>query len=68
MLATVPGYLWIGVSGAIVKSDASPAVTFGHVDLLALAIGWSVFFVVLLWLGLRGWRALQQRPHPFLVN
>jgi hypothetical protein len=67
-LATGAGYLWICMSGVIVQSDARPAVSFGHAALLALAIGWSVFFVALLWLGRRGWRALQQRPHPFLVS
>lgn len=33
-----------------------------------LAIAWAAAAVVLLWLGQRGWRGMQQRPHPFLVN
>lgn len=33
-----------------------------------LAAGWAAFTVALLWLGRRGWRGLQQRPHPFLPN
>jgi hypothetical protein len=30
--------------------------------------GWVLLIVVLAWLGRRGWRGLQQRPHPFLPN
>lgn len=30
--------------------------------------GWVLLVAVLLWLGRRGWRGLQQRPHPFLPN
>ena len=33
-----------------------------------LAIGWLALVVWLPWRGYRGWRALQQRPHPFLPN
>ncbi len=35
---------------------------------LMVAIGWVAAAGVLLWLGGRCWRELQQRPHPFLVN
>ena len=34
----------------------------------ALLMGWTVLGAALLWLGRRGWRGLQQRPHPFLPN
>lgn len=34
----------------------------------AVAIGWVAAFAVLLWLGRRNWRGLQQRPHAFLAN
>ncbi len=33
-----------------------------------LGIGWAALLLWLLWLGRRGWRGLQQRPHPFLPN
>ena len=33
-----------------------------------LAIGWLALVLWLLWRGYRGWRCLQQRPHPFLPN
>ena len=33
-----------------------------------LGIGWAALVLWLLWLGRRGWRGLQQRPHPFLPN
>lgn len=32
------------------------------------AAGWATLIVLLLWLGRRGWRGLQLRPHPFLPN
>lgn len=35
---------------------------------VALVAVWLVLALFLLWLGRRGWRALQQRPHPFLPN
>jgi hypothetical protein len=34
----------------------------------ALAASWLVLLLFLCWLGSRGWRALQQRPHPFLPD
>ena len=40
----------------------------GLVVFLPLAGGWAVFAAALWWLGQRGWRALQRRPHPFLAN
>ncbi len=65
-LAMGIGYVWICVGGSVVQFNARPAVTLGNIAVLMLAIGWSVFFVALGWLGRRAWRALQQRPHPFL--
>lgn len=35
---------------------------------LVLGVGWLALALFLLWLGRRGWRGLQQRPHPFLSN
>lgn len=67
-LAMGAGYVWVCVSGTIVQFSAAPVVALSDAALLALATGWSVFFVFLLWLGRRGWRAFQQRPHPFLAN
>lgn len=49
--------LWHGWSGLTVV-DASAA----------LAASWLVLALFLLWLGHRGWRGLQARPHPFLAN
>ena len=40
----------------------------GVAAFLTLAGGWAAFAVALCWLGQRGWRGLQQRPHPFLAN
>ena len=66
-LAICAGYVWIGASAALVESYASHVALSDAVSLM-LAMGWSVFFVALLWLGRRGWHSLQQRPHPFLPN
>jgi hypothetical protein len=62
------GYMWICVCAGIEQFNATPVVSFSDAALLILAIGWSAFFVALLWLGRRGWRALQQRPHAFLPS
>ncbi len=67
-LAMGAGYVWIGLSAGIVQSNASPAVSLSESAWLVLVIGWSMFCVALVWLGRRGWRGLQRRPHPFLVN
>ena len=40
----------------------------GAVTLIAFAASWGSLMAVLLWIGRRGWRGLQQRPHPFLAN
>lgn len=34
----------------------------------ALVVAWLLLLSLLLWLGVRGWRAFEQRPHPFLPN
>jgi hypothetical protein len=33
-----------------------------------LPLGWLLLTVTMAWLGRRGWRALMQRPHPFLAD
>jgi hypothetical protein len=33
-----------------------------------LPLGWLLLTVTMAWLGRRGWRALMQRPHPFLSD
>ena len=40
----------------------------GDIVLFALGMAWLLLAAALLWLGHRGWRGLQQRPHPFLPN
>lgn len=42
-----------------------PAATLAESWLLA---AWTALALVLAWLGLRGWRGLQARPHPFMPN
>jgi len=66
----VSSYLWIVINIGIAVPlfhDGGPIV-LGNVGAGWLAAGWAVFTVALLWLGRRGWRGLQQRPHPFLPN
>ncbi|WEN14737.1 hypothetical protein PY254_16110 [Rhodanobacter sp. AS-Z3] len=59
----VLGLLWFFLSLASVLVSHVPVPALGEV----IAIGWVAAFVVLLWLGMRGWHALQQRPHAFLA-
>ncbi len=40
----------------------------GAIAEAALLAGWTLLAAALFWLGRRGWRGLQQRPHPFLPN
>jgi hypothetical protein len=42
--------------------------SFQHGLALIVFIGWLLVYVMLMWLGLRGWRAYRRRPHPFLLN
>jgi len=35
---------------------------------VGLLVGWSVAAAVLFWLGRHGWRGLQRRQHPFLMD
>lgn len=59
------GYLWACVSfslSGLIVPDPGPVLVS------VLVAGWVVFAVVVLWLGQRGWRGLQQRPHAFLAS
>lgn len=65
----VYGYLLANASTALALPlfdqglvPAMPAVA------VALAVSWASLLVPLSMLGLRGWRGLRQRPHPFLAN
>ncbi|BFI95210.1 MAG: hypothetical protein RSP_07200 [Rhodanobacter sp.] len=63
------GYLLINVSVllALPLFDSQPAIRHPAVALIA-AVAWATLFAILLCLAQRGWRGLQQRPHPFLPN
>ncbi len=66
----VSSYVWILINITIAVPlfhDGDPIV-LGNVGAGWLAAGWAAFTVALFWLGRRGWRGLQQRPHPFLPN
>ncbi|HWU77429.1 MAG TPA: hypothetical protein VN043_13080 [Rhodanobacter sp.] len=67
-LAMGAGYVWICVGAGTEQFNATPAVNLSNAALLVLALGWSTFFVTLLWLGRRGWCVWQQHPHAFLAN
>lgn len=60
------GYVWICLNGAIMQFNAEPAVAFSQGALLILAVGWSAFYVAVLWLGQRAWCGLKRRPHAFM--
>jgi hypothetical protein len=55
-------WFWLPLVSALVSRVPLPALG------LVVAIGWVAAAGVLLWLGRRGWRGLQQRAHPFLAN
>ena len=53
----------IGLSFALLDRGAAHGIL-----LLVAASAWAVLALVLAWLGRRGWRGLERRPHPFLAN
>ena len=63
------GYLLINISVllALPLFGSQPAIRNPVVALIA-AVAWATLFAILLRLAQRGWRGLQQRPHPFLPN
>jgi len=63
------GYLLINISVllALPLFGSQPAIRSPVVALIA-AVAWATLFAILLRLAQRGWRGLQQRPHPFLPN
>ena len=66
----VSSYLWIviNIGIAVPPFHRGAPIVLGNVGAGWLAAGWAAFTVALLWRGRRGWRGLQQRPHPFLPN
>lgn len=60
----VLGLCWFFLPFISVLVSHVPVPSLG----LVLAIGWLAAAGVLLWLGWRNWRGLQQRPHAFLAN
>lgn len=62
------GYLAVISAGAFTMptTQLSPAALMS--TMLALVILWALLFVPLALIAMRGWRAFQRRPHPFLAN
>jgi hypothetical protein len=68
--------LILGVTSVLALSSLLlPAIALGRhpvsevLPLLPLLpLGWLLLTVTMAWLGRRGWRALMQRPHPFLAD
>ena len=65
----VYGYLLVNISAmlALPLFDGQPLIRHPTVALVA-AIAWAGLFAPLVRLGIRGWRGLQARPHPFMSN
>jgi len=63
------GYLLINAGNTLASPlfDDHPGL-HGPAATVVLAVLWASFLVPLLRLGLRGWRGLRRRPHPFLAN
>lgn len=60
------GVVLLSIS-AFIPLLAQPWPLNGLLDVL-LGLAWATFAGALIWLARRGWRGLQQRPHPFLAN
>jgi hypothetical protein len=61
------GYALICIS-IFLPATSGRGMQLGMTGNVVLAIAWASLIVALLWLGRRGWRGLQQRPHPFMPN
>ena len=59
---------FVGTLSAGIFIDSSTPQAALDILCPVLLVGWLVFAVMLFRLGHRGWRGLQQRPHPFLPN
>lgn len=62
------GYGLICISIFLPTLSNGVQLDLGGLWLTLLAAAWATLIVMLLWLGRRGWRGLQERPHPFLPN
>ena len=66
--------LLAGICFALVGCSTAVTAVFGLSTTYGLMAGVSIFAICLamlaflVWLGVRGWRGLQERPHPFLAN
>ena len=58
----------LGVSAVVLASDGGGASSLVGVLWQGLLVGWAAEIVMLFQVGRNGWRDLQRRPHPFLVN
>ena len=64
------GLLMLGGTLLAGRFSIEASASQADLDMLCsvLLVGWLAVGGMLLWLGRRGWRGLQQRPHPFLPN
>jgi len=68
-LQLIVGFLLLLPSVSLSTALSNPRHGDAHSQILLwLIAGWLVFDAVLFWFGLRGWRGLRERPHPFLPN
>jgi hypothetical protein len=59
---------FLGVMAVVLASHPGHAPPLLGVLWQALLAGWLIEIAMVFRVGRRGWRGLQQRPHPFLVN
>lgn len=54
--------------GTAASSILDISRTYGAIMATSIIAIWLALLAFLIWLGLRGWRGLRARPHPFLAN
>jgi hypothetical protein len=61
------GFALVGC-GTAASSLLEASRSYGSIMAISIITIWLAMLMFLIWLGARGWRALQARPHPFLAN
>ena len=68
LLICVLGLAAVCMTPNLISLHRHPEIPVLQGIALAVTIIWSLFYTLLAWLGLRGWRAYERRPHPFLLH
>lgn len=61
------GFIAVCSTPSLLALDSRAGAVIRHGFAVAIISDWLIVFALLAWLGVRGWRAYQHRPHPFLL-